>query len=141
MNIQKSAGSYKFIILVVIIIIILFALIYYKVFEDTKNSGDSFVDYSEYSKKYILADCVDGYGKEYKENNSSDTRSVEDICMSNAYLTDPKLLCGICGTENSPLYSMESSVINGKRYYGCKKNTDNAISLNLEMKEHKLINY
>ena len=129
MNIQKSTGSYKFIILVIIIIIILFMLIYYKVL-NYNNNIDSFVDYSEYSKKYILADCVDGYGKEYKENNSNDTRSVEDICMSNAYLTDPKLLCGICGTESSPLYSMESNVINGKRYYGCKKNTDNAISLN-----------
>lgn len=129
MNIRKSVGSYKFIILVVIIIIILFALIYYKIL-DNKNNSDSFIDYSEYSKKYILEDCVNGYGKEYKANNSNDTRTVEDICKSNAYLSDPKLLCGICGTENSPLFSMESKMIRGKRYYGCKKDTDNAISLN-----------
>jgi len=129
MNIQKSVGSYKFIILVIIIIIILFTLIYYKVL-DNKNNSDSFIDYSEYSKKYILEDCVNGYGKEYKEKNSNDTRTVQDICMNNAYLSDPKLLCGICGTDGNPLFSMESKIISGKRYYGCKQNTDNAISLN-----------
>lgn len=129
MNIKKSVGSYKFIILVIIIIIILIALIYYKIL-DNKNHEDSFIDYSKYSKKYILEDCVNGYGKEYKENNANDTRTVEDICMSNAYLSDPKLLCGICGTENNPLFSMESKINIGKRYYGCKKDTNNAISLN-----------
>lgn len=49
MNIKKSVGSYKFIILVIIIIIILIALIYYKIL-DNKNHEDSFIDYSKYSK-------------------------------------------------------------------------------------------
>ncbi len=130
MNIKKSIESYKFIILIIIIVIILLALIYYKVFKDTQNIEDSFVDYSKYSKSIILDDCKNGYGKEYKENNPSNTQEVNDFCMSNAYLTDPKLLCGICGTEDNPLFSMESTSYRGRKYYGCRKDSLNAISLN-----------
>jgi hypothetical protein len=130
MNIKKSEGSYKLIILIVILIIIVGGLIYYKTFSNNKTAKDSFVNYSEYSKKYILQDCMDGWGKEYVTNNSGDTRSLHDICMNNTYLSDPKLLCGICGTDNNPLFSMTSSSDPNKKYYGCAPNSQNSISIN-----------
>jgi len=130
MNIKKSKGSYKLIILIVILIIIVVGLIYYKTLSNDKTGKDSFTNYSDYSKKYILEDCMDGWGKEYVKKNPSDTRSINDICMSNAYLSDPKLLCGICGTNDSPIFSMTSTLNSNKKYYGCSANTDNSISLN-----------
>ena len=124
MNIKKSEGSYKLIILIIILVIIVGGLIYYK------NGKDYFTNYSDYSKKYILQNCINGWGKEYKKNNPNDTRSIDNICMSNAYLSDPKLLCGICGTEDNPLFSMTSTTDPNKKYYGCGANTNNSISLN-----------
>lgn len=134
--INETYDSYKFIILVIILILSLCALFYYKTLSDKKSNDlilgtDLFGNYSEYSKKYILEDCQNGWGKEYKLKYPNDKRTLEEICMNNAYLSNPKLLCGICGdTDNNPLFTVSSPSDPNKKYFGCARNSDNSISIN-----------
>jgi len=131
--IKKSYSSYKFVILVILIILILCALLYYKILYDKNNKvlNDSFSNYSDYSKKYIIGDCKSGWVKDYKLKYPNDIQTPDEICMSNAYVSNPKLLCGICGSnENNPLFTISSPNNPDKRYFGCSRNTNNSLSIN-----------
>jgi hypothetical protein len=116
----------KLFILIIIIIILttIFYIFNYKIKEEYAN-------YSDYSKKYILDDCKEGWAKDYIQANPSTTFNSNDLCLSNAYVKESKYLCGICGSSNdSPLYAINSPLKNNTIYYGCGINTSNSIQLN-----------
>ena len=72
---------------------------------------ESFAINSNYSKKYIIEDCV------INSNNTA------NYCMSNAWVKNPRYLCGLCGdSEKNSLYK------NGD-LYGCPQNIMNLFGL------------
>ena len=87
-----------------------------------KNYFENFVNSSNYGKKYIMDDCVNtGFGR----YGNTDQRK-QDICKTQAFVTNPKYLCGICGDENNPLYATGSSE---DRMYACSSYASNSYGL------------
>jgi hypothetical protein len=87
-----------------------------------KNYFENFVNSSNYGKKYIIDDCVNtGFGR-----YGNTDQQKQDICKTQAFVTNPKFLCGICGDENNPLYATG----NGKdRMYACSSYASNSYGL------------
>lgn len=77
---------------------------------------------SQYSKEHILKDCSDGWAKIYN--------SPPNNCETNAWVTNPKLLSGICGdSDTNPLYAFNTLNEKLPRVYGCAENAPNSIGL------------
>lgn len=94
---------YIYVIIFISILLILYALY-------NKNI-ESFGVNSDYSKKYIIDDCM---------INSNNTY---DYCLQNAWVKNPKFLCGLCGDNPS------NSLYKNNDLYGCPKNKSNLFNL------------
>jgi len=107
--------------IIIIILVILVISIYYNL-----KKKESFSNYSQYSKKKILDDCVNNWAKIYPQGNA------EEACESNAWITNPKYLCGICGdSEKKPLYAFQpNNDMSLPRLFGCAPSTTNKLGLN-----------
>jgi hypothetical protein len=117
-----------YVVMVIIIIFIFFLIINNNIF---LNKSEKFStqtgELSQFTKEYILKDCKDNWAK---DNNSS-----IDWCNKNAWVTNPKLLCGICGdSKSNPLYGFNSPKKNSARLYGCSVNSQNSIGLSWNIK-------
>jgi hypothetical protein len=124
-------GKITFIIMIIIIIIIIIILFY---INQELLLKEKFANYSDYSKNPILNDCKEGWGKDYAK--AKNITYTDDLCLSNAYVTNSDYLCGICGND-SPLYAINSPLNNNTIYYGCAKDTNNGIQLNWSQNDAK----
>lgn len=107
----------KYYVYIIVLLILLFIFICTSYFLRLKNY-ESFVGLSTYNNENIIDNCLnEGWGK---QNNSND-------CVNNAYVTNPRYLCGLCGDDNNQLYSIKN---NGTNLYGCKKYNPNSYGLN-----------
>lgn len=88
---------------ILILFFILFILFIIILYYSKNKTIESFIT----PKKYILEDCESGWGK---KNNTS--------CTNNAWVRDPRYLCGICGegTKNVLHRLLDKD---NERYYGC----------------------
>jgi len=113
--------KYLFLIIIVIILIIIIFILY-----NLKKNTESFSNYSQYSKKYILDNCVNNWAQIYPQGNA------EESCKSHAWVTNPEYLCGICGdNEQSPLYAFQpNNDTTLPRLFGCPPNMSNKLGLN-----------
>lgn len=105
----------------IFIIIFIFILLWIFLFYTMKKKYiESFTTSdNEYAKNVIVNNCNLTWGK----MNSSQG----DVCGESTWLTNPSLLCGICGgTPKSLLYSLTK---NGKTFYGCSTNASNPYQL------------
>jgi len=109
---------YKYLGIIILIIIVLFIFNYY-----LNNNKETFRSNNIYSKQFITENCKDNYAK---LNNLSDKK-----CINEAWVTNPRLLCAICGDNDIPLKYMNiPSKINQDTYYGCLENQPNSLGLN-----------
>lgn len=101
---------------IIIILILLISIITLYIY---KKNIESFDDntYAQYSKKYIIEDCV---------KNSNNTPSN---CLNSAWVKNSKYLCGLCGeNDTNPLYSYKKD--GDEHYlYGCSQNHSNPFGL------------
>ena len=110
----------KFILTIIFIFISVLILIFIFYIIRKKNIESFTTSDNEYAKDKILDDCRLTWGKMHDKN--------QDICSSSAWLTDPSLLCGICGySPDNPLYSLKAS--DGSIFYGCSKDNPNPYQL------------
>ena len=104
-------------IIIFIIFIIIWIFLFYFI---KKNNIESFNNFDKkYEKEQIINNCKSNWG--INHNGA--------FCEKSAWVTDPKLLCAICGdNKNNPLKSIrlknKSSLL-----YGCATNTPNPYGL------------
>jgi hypothetical protein len=112
--------KYIFFIIIVIILIIIICILY-----NLKKKTESFSNYSQYSKQKILSNCADSWAKIYPQSDP------EKACESQAWITNPKYLCGICGdSEKNPLYSFQpNNDTSLPRLFGCSPSASNKLGL------------
>ena len=87
-----------------------------------KNNIESFnnVD-KKYEKEQIINNCKLNWGRINGQNSN-------EFCEKSAWVTEPKLLCAICGdNKNNPLKSIKFN--NKTSFYGCAPNTPNPYGL------------
>lgn len=105
-------------VIAILIIIILFMINYF-----LNHNIESFRGNSIYSANYILDNCQHNWAK-----NNNTTR---EACQNEAWITNPRYLCGICGNNNIPLISiLPDKGSNNPIYYGCNKGQMNNVELN-----------
>jgi len=119
-----------YVIIIILISIIVISIIYNNFYNKTIlesfyniDEVDNNPDMSVYSKGYILNDCINNYARIYKFDNP------EEVCLNNAYVKNPNLLCGICGNNDYPLKKFETNDPDIPLLYGCPKNTINNLEL------------
>jgi hypothetical protein len=109
---------YIYLAIVILIIIILFIINYY-----LNHNIESFRGNSVYSKKYILDNC--GY------NWSKMNGVPNQLCNSDAWVTDPRYLCSICGDANIPLISVPPPANStNPTFFGCNNGQPNDLGIN-----------
>jgi hypothetical protein len=117
-----------FLVIIIIIIFLLFVIIYnYKFLNKNECFSSPTGELSQYSKDKILEDCTNNFAKIYNLDPTS--------CEQKAWVTNPKLLCGICdGSEKNPLYGFQAlGDPKNPRLYGCSKNTSNSLDLSWDL--------
>ena len=112
-----------YLLIILIIIFILFLIVFnYNFLNKVECFSTEVGELSQYSKEHILEDCSNSWAKIYN--------SLKSDCETNAWITNPKLLSGICGeSEKNPLYAYNTLNKNSPRLYGCAENTPNSIGL------------
>ena len=116
-----------YVIIIILILIIVISIIYNKNISEfyyNIDELDNNPDMSTYSKSYILNDCINNYARINKFNNPG------EVCLNNAYVKNPNLLCGICGNNDYPLQKFKTNDPDNPILYGCPKNTINNLELN-----------
>jgi hypothetical protein len=112
------------------VILLFIILLTYFLFLNKKKYIESFNIYSDYSRNEILDNCEKNWAKIYNHSR--------EVCIKNAWVSNPKYLCGICGdSESNPLYSFlpgdpsKSPEYNSKlpRLYGCSDKSKNSFGL------------
>jgi len=109
---------YIYLVIVILIIIILFIINYY-----LNYNIESFRGNSVYSKKYILDNCDYNWSKMNGVPNQ--------ICNSEAWVTDPRYLCSICGYDNNnPLISVPPPANStNPTFFGCNNGPNNDLGI------------
>jgi len=112
-----------YLIIILIVIFILFLIIYnYNFLNKVECFSTEVGELSQYSKKHILEDCSNSWAKIYNYPSK--------YCETNAWISNPKLLSGICGeSDKNPLYAYNTLNKNSPRLYGCAENAPNSIGL------------
>jgi len=119
---------YIYLIIVILIIIILFIINYY-----LNYNIESFRGNSVYSKKYILDNC------DYKWSKINNVSNK--LCNSEAWVTDPRYLCGICGNDNIPLISVPPPVNSSNpTFFGCNNGQPNDLGINWNNSTNQQLN-
>jgi hypothetical protein len=109
----------KIFILIIIIISLLFLTNYLlKNKENFKNNKPN---------NLIINNCKKNFGKDIKHKNKN------HLCNRSAFVTNPILLSGICGSTtkdtNKPVYILKNKK-NNKVYYGCNNTVNRNINWN-----------
>lgn len=122
-----------YLVITLIIIFILFLIIYnYNFLNKVECFSTETRGLSQYSKEYILKDCSNGFAKSFG--------LPPNDCVTNAWITNPKLLSGICGdSDTNPLYAFNQSDKKLPRLYGCADNAPNSIGLSWKRYENKIV--
>ena len=117
------------VVITLIIIFILFLIIYnYNFLNKVECFATPTGAMNQYSKKPILDNCANNWARIYNTSPND--------CQTNAWVSNPKLLCGICGdSDTNPLYAFNTSNKNIPRLYGCAENAPNSIGISWKRKD------
>ena len=113
----------KYILFFIIFVLIL--IWFFLLYNIRNNNIESFTSSDNiYAKNKILNNCNLTWGKKNKN---------QGLCNSSSWVSDPNLLCGICGLDhNNPLYSLKNN--DGSTLYGCNENNPNPYQLSWNSK-------
>jgi hypothetical protein len=113
------------IIIFIIIFIIIITYGIYKIRNDINDNNNESFTYSQYSDKPIISDCIQNWAQ------ISNASVPQQFCSTNAWVSNPKYLCGICdGSDEKPLYSFKPGNDSTKStLFGCSPNASNSLGL------------
>ena len=113
----------KYILFFIIFVLIL--IWFFLLYNIRNNNIESFTSSDNiYAKNKILNNCNLTWGKKNKN---------QGLCNSSSWVSDPNLLCGICGLDhNNPLYFLKDN--DGSTLYGCNENNPNPYQLSWNSK-------